>query len=149
MDFDEQRATDLFNKVAFIDDVLAGLVRNSHGNNVGEPLRLVDDGVGERQVLPVLDSDLTASHHPGQLLLDLVWVPVGKKSRRKQDNMSYISCYSDTDHSVEEVFFFFCTLKMRVLGHEKQTPLECDCRRVRPRCKQIQHAADQVVLMIE
>lgn len=44
---------------------------------------------------------------------------------------------------------FFCTLKMRVLGHEKQTPLECDCRRIRPRCKQIQHSVDQVVLMIE
>lgn len=38
---------------------------------------------------------------------------------------------------------------MRVLGHEKQTPLECDCRRVRPRSKQIQHTVDQVVLMIE
>lgn len=69
------KATDLFDKVALIDDILAGLVRNSHGSNVGQPLRLVDDSIGERQVHPVLDSDLTASHHPGQLLVDLVWVP--------------------------------------------------------------------------
>lgn len=38
---------------------------------------------------------------------------------------------------------------MRVLGHEKQTPPERECRRVRPRRKQIQHTVEQVVLMIE
>lgn len=65
---------DLFNKVALEGDVSASLVRNGHRTNVTKPLRLMDDGVSERQVLPVLHSDLAASHHPGQLLLDLVWV---------------------------------------------------------------------------
>lgn len=62
----------LFNKVALEGDVSAGLVRKSHGGDVSQSLCLMDDGVGEGQVLPVLDLNLTTSYHPAQLLLDLV-----------------------------------------------------------------------------
>lgn len=54
-------------------DVSAGFVRNGKGDNVGQSLCLMDDSISVRQVPPVLYSDLTASHHPAQLLLDLVW----------------------------------------------------------------------------
>lgn len=55
-------------------DVLAGLVGQGVGDDVAHPLCLMDDGVGERQVLPVSDLHLTVSHDPLQLLLDLVWL---------------------------------------------------------------------------
>lgn len=39
--------------------------------DVGHPLRLVDDGVGEVQDLPVLHLHLAIPNHSAQLLLDL------------------------------------------------------------------------------
>lgn len=47
-------------------------MRNSHWNNVGQSLYLMDDGVDVRQILPVLYPDVTAPYHPAQLLLNLV-----------------------------------------------------------------------------
>ena len=67
------RATDLFDKVALEGDVSAGFVRNWYGDNAGESLCLMNDGVSVGQVLPVIYSDLAASNHPAQLILDLVW----------------------------------------------------------------------------
>lgn len=131
---------DLFNKVALKGDVLAGLVRDGQGNNVAQPLWLVDDGVSERQVLPILHSDLSASHHPGQLLLDLVWVQGNKEGfwcDGKQD------AYPQTSMSESS-----CTLKTRELGHVEQTPLECECRCVCSRCKQVHQTVEQVVLVV-
>lgn len=75
----QMRVTDLSNKVALEDDVSAGFVRNGHGDNVGQSLCLVDDGISVRQVSPVIHLDRTASYHPAQLLLDLVW---GHKIRK-------------------------------------------------------------------
>ena len=56
--------SDLLNEVAVEVDVLAGSVRNCHGDDVGQSLCLVDDSVSEGQVPPVLDLHLTTSYHP-------------------------------------------------------------------------------------
>ena len=55
---------------------MASSVKNGHGENVGQSLCLMDDSISVRQVLPVLSSGLTASYHPAQLLLDLVWTQI-------------------------------------------------------------------------
>ena len=65
--------SNLFDKVALEGDVLTGFVRNCHGGNVGESLWFVDDCVSVGEALSVLHLDLTASNHPAQLLLDLIW----------------------------------------------------------------------------
>lgn len=54
-------------------DVLACSVRHCYGEDVGQSLCFMDDGVGEGQVRPVLDLNLTTSYHTAQLLPDLVW----------------------------------------------------------------------------
>lgn len=64
---------DLLDEEALEGDVLAGFVRKRHGDDVGQPLRLVDDGVREGKRPPVFNLDLTGSYHPAELLLDLVW----------------------------------------------------------------------------
>ena len=64
--------TNLFNEVTLEGDVLAGFVGQGHGGDVGQSLRLMDDGVGEGKVLPVFDLHLTTSDHLAQLLPDLV-----------------------------------------------------------------------------
>jgi len=71
--------SDLLDEVTLEGDVLAGPVRY-HGEDAGQPLRLVDDGVCEGQVLPVLDLHLATSYRPAQLLLDLVW---GRKGQER------------------------------------------------------------------
>lgn len=63
----------LLDEEALEGDVLAGLVRKRHGDNVGQSLSLVDDGVREGEVLPVFHLNLPRPYDPAQLLLDLVW----------------------------------------------------------------------------
>lgn len=65
--------TDLLDEESLEGDVLAGFVRKSHGNNVGQSLSLMDDGVREGELPPVFNLNLTESDHPAELLLDLVW----------------------------------------------------------------------------
>lgn len=63
----------LLNEVTLEHCVFAHLVRKRDGQDVGQPLRLMDDGVREGQVLSVLQLNLTTSDDPVQLLLDPVW----------------------------------------------------------------------------
>lgn len=63
---------DLLDEVAVEGHVLAGPVRERHGNDVGQPLRLMDDGVGVGQILAVFHLDLTITDHLVQLLSDLL-----------------------------------------------------------------------------
>lgn len=53
--------------------VLAGPVRQRHGQDAGQPLGLVDDGISEGKVPPVLHLHLPTSDHPANLLLHLVY----------------------------------------------------------------------------
>lgn len=65
-----KRALNLFDEVALEGGVSAGSVRKTDGNNVGQSLSLMDDGVDIRQVFPVFYTHLTVPHHPAELLLD-------------------------------------------------------------------------------
>ena len=65
--------SDLLNEVALEGDVLAGGVRECHGNDVGQSLGLMDDGISVGQVLPVICPDLPTPYRAAQLLMDLVW----------------------------------------------------------------------------
>lgn len=71
--------TDLFDEVPIQSDVLAGLMRNIVGANVTQSLWLMDDSINVWEVLPVLYSNRTASNHPPQFLMDLVWMYVKYK----------------------------------------------------------------------
>jgi len=63
----------LFNEVTLEGDVFGSFVWKPLWHDVGQSLCLMDDSVGEGQVLPVFHLHLTTSYHPAQLLLDLVW----------------------------------------------------------------------------
>ena len=63
----------LSNKIALEGHICAGDVRNRDGKDIRQSLCLMDDSVSVGQVHPVLYLDLTASNHPAQFLLDLVW----------------------------------------------------------------------------
>lgn len=65
--------SDLLDEVTLEGDVLRRFVRNRHGDDVGQPLSLVDDGVGEGQLHPVLHLHLATPYHLAQLLADPVW----------------------------------------------------------------------------
>lgn len=65
--------TDFFDKVSLEGDIPAGFVWNGHGNDARQSLRLMDHSIGEREVFTIFCPNVTASDHPGQLLLDLVW----------------------------------------------------------------------------
>lgn len=62
----------LFDEEALEGGVSAGSVRKIQGDDVGQPLSLVDDGFNVRQVFPVFYPHLAVSHHPAELLLDPV-----------------------------------------------------------------------------
>ena len=66
--------SDLLNEVALEGDVLAGDVREWHGNDIGQSLDFMDDSVNVGEVLPVLHPDLPTPYHAAQLLLDLDWM---------------------------------------------------------------------------
>lgn len=65
--------SDLLDEETLEGDVLAGFVRKCHGDDVGQPLSLVDDCVRKGKVPPVFNLNLSRSDHPAQLLLHLVW----------------------------------------------------------------------------
>lgn len=62
----------LFNKVAPELNISGRFVRKRHGDNVGQSLYLMDDGINIREVFPVFYPDSSVSHHLAELLLDLV-----------------------------------------------------------------------------
>lgn len=64
--------SDLWDEVTLKSHVLAGPMRQRHGQDVGEPLGLVDYGVSEGQVPSVLQLHLTTSDHLADLFLHLV-----------------------------------------------------------------------------
>ncbi len=65
--------SNLPNVVTLEGHILGSFVRNCKRGNIGQSLCLMDDSVGEGQVIPVLKMCLTTSYHPSQFLLDLVW----------------------------------------------------------------------------
>ena len=65
--------SDLLNDITLKGDILGSSVRKCHWGDAGQSLCLMDDSVGEVQVLPVLDLHLTTSYLPAHLFLDLVW----------------------------------------------------------------------------
>lgn len=74
-----EKAADLPDKESPEGDVSAGLVRKRHRDNIRQPLSLVNDGVGVRQVFPIIDTDLTTSYYLLQLLVDLLCTHKRKK----------------------------------------------------------------------
>lgn len=65
--------SDLLDEVTLKSDVFDGFMGQRYRRDVGHPLCLVDDGVGEVQDLPVLHLHLAVPNHSAQLLLDLGW----------------------------------------------------------------------------
>lgn len=63
----------LLDEVTLEGHVLAGPARQRHGQDAGQPLGLVDDGISEGHALTVLHPHLPTSDHPADLLLHLVY----------------------------------------------------------------------------
>lgn len=65
--------SDLLDEVTLKSDVFVGFMGQRYRRDVGHPLCLVDDSVGEVQDLPILHLHLAVPNHSAQLLLDLGW----------------------------------------------------------------------------
>lgn len=64
--------SDLWDEVTLESHILAGPMRQCHGQDVGKSLGLVDDGVSEGQVPPVLQMHQATSNYLVDLLMHLI-----------------------------------------------------------------------------
>lgn len=67
----------------------------------------MDDGICERQVLSVLNLNLTAFHHSVQLLLNLVWNIYQKNEKLRQIRHHYHKGYKPVESFSPCIFGYF------------------------------------------